>query len=56
MISCRTPECWRGSAEPGKCDALEWHPLNRLPDGMVDYPAAALREIGDGRPFAQFGF
>ncbi|MGW5687161.1 2'-5' RNA ligase family protein [Nonomuraea sp. NPDC003754] len=52
-------ERWHGepyNAEPGKCDALEWHPLDRLPDGMVAYPAAALAAIGDGRPFAQFGF
>ncbi|MEU7894042.1 2'-5' RNA ligase family protein [Nonomuraea sp. NPDC049152] len=52
-------ERWDGepyNAEPGKCDALEWHPLDRLPDGTVDYPGAAIRAIGEGHPFAQFGF
>ncbi|MFE3448907.1 2'-5' RNA ligase family protein [Nonomuraea sp. NPDC059194] len=52
-------ERWDGepyNAEPDKCDALEWHPLDRLPADTVDYPEAALMAIGEGRPFAQFGF
>lgn len=50
---------WAGepyNAEPGKCEALEWFPLDRLPADMVAYPAAAVRAIVDGTSFALFDF
>ncbi|GAA3469627.1 NUDIX domain-containing protein [Nonomuraea roseola] len=52
-------ERWTGepyNAEPGKCAALDWHPLDALPDGLVPYPEAALLAILRGEPFAQFDF
>ncbi|MBE1559367.1 2'-5' RNA ligase family protein [Nonomuraea africana] len=52
-------ERWSGepyNAEPGKCAALEWHPLDDLPAELVPYPEAALRAILRGEPYAQFGF
>ncbi|MEU8248127.1 NUDIX domain-containing protein [Nonomuraea sp. NPDC048916] len=50
---------WKGepfNAEPDKCAALEWHPLDRLPADMVPYPAAAVHAIRRGEPFGTFGF
>ncbi|GLW05957.1 hypothetical protein Misp01_10870 [Microtetraspora sp. NBRC 13810] len=44
------------NAEPGKCDALDWHPVTGLPGDIVVYPAAAVRAILDGEPFDVFGF
>ncbi|MEU4328690.1 2'-5' RNA ligase family protein [Nonomuraea dietziae] len=52
-------ERWTGepyNAEPGKCAALDWHPLDALPDDLVPYPEAALLAILRGEPFAQFDF
>lgn len=52
-------ERWNGepyNAEPDKCDALEWFPLDRLPADMVPYPAAAVRAGLDGAPLGLFGF
>lgn len=52
-------ERWTGepyNAEPGKCDGLAWYPMDGLPADMVDYPAAALRAIAEGRGFALHGW
>ncbi|WP_433236558.1 NUDIX hydrolase [Streptosporangium sp. CA-135522] len=40
------------NAEPDKCSEIAWYPQEALPEDIVDYPAAALRAVMDGRPFA----
>ncbi|MGW3488648.1 methyltransferase domain-containing protein [Streptomyces sp. NPDC001054] len=39
------------NAEPHKCDALEWFPLDALPDGLVAYCAAGLDAYRAGDRF-----
>ncbi|GLX02526.1 NUDIX domain-containing protein [Microtetraspora sp. NBRC 16547] len=40
------------NAEPDKCSEIAWWPLDALPPDMIDYPAAAVRAIAAGEPFA----
>ncbi|MGV9778134.1 NUDIX hydrolase [Streptosporangium sp. NPDC003464] len=46
---------WSGepyNAGPDRCSEIAWHPLEAIPEDTVDYPAAALRAVAAGRPFA----
>nr|WP_068928478.1 NUDIX domain-containing protein [Planobispora rosea] len=50
---------WDGepyNAEPGKCSEIAWCPLDALPPDTIDYPAAAVRAITAGQPFALHGW
>lgn len=42
--------------EPDKCHALDWFPLDQLPDAIIDYPAAGIRAYRDGIPFSALGW
>jgi len=50
---------WAGAirnAEPEKCDALVWCPLDDLPENVVPYVRRALDNYGQGRPFDSYGW
>jgi 8-oxo-dGTP diphosphatase len=50
---------WVGAirnAEPEKCDALSWFPLDDLPENMVPYVRRALDNYRQGRPFDSYGW
>lgn len=43
---------WSGTPairEPEKCDGLDWFPVDRLPEPIIDYHEQALAEIRAGR-------
>lgn len=42
--------------EPDKCSAIQWFPLNELPEHIIDYPAAGIRAYLDGAPFSTRGW
>ncbi|HWV23132.1 MAG TPA: NUDIX domain-containing protein [Thermomicrobiales bacterium] len=49
---------WSGEIainEPDKCDALEWFPVNSLPENTVPYVAAGIRYWREGASFSTFG-
>jgi 8-oxo-dGTP diphosphatase len=42
---------WAGepvNLEPEKCSAIDWFPLNDLPERIIDYPAAGIRAYRTG--------
>jgi 8-oxo-dGTP diphosphatase len=50
---------WTGdptNAEPEKCSAVRWFPLNALPDDVIDYPAAGLAAYMTGNRFGVLGW
>ena len=50
---------WTGephNREPDKCSAVEWFPLNDLPDDVIPYPLAGIRAYLDGVPFSLLGW
>jgi 8-oxo-dGTP diphosphatase len=50
---------WAGAirnAEPEKCDALIWAPLDDLPENMVPYVRRALENYRRGRWFDDYGW
>ncbi|WP_433509089.1 NUDIX hydrolase [Nonomuraea sp. CA-143628] len=50
---------WTGepyNAEPHKCAALAWRPLDRLPDDTIGYPAEAIARVLEEEPFALYGW
>ncbi len=50
---------WAGAihnAEPEKCDALTWFPLDALPDNLIPYVRRALDNCRNGRWFDSFGW
>jgi 8-oxo-dGTP pyrophosphatase MutT (NUDIX family) len=54
-------EClsWNGQfeiKEPHKCEALEYFPLDRLPENMVDYNRSALRWVFEGKFYSEIGW
>jgi len=52
-------EKWGGQVtnmETHKCDLLEWHPINKLPDNVVPYVAHAINNYLQGVKFDEFGF
>ncbi|WP_280667097.1 MULTISPECIES: NUDIX hydrolase [unclassified Kitasatospora] len=54
-----TVRTWAGqirAAEPHKCAGWEWHPIDRLPDPLVDYTRAALVAIRAGVPYSEMGW
>jgi 8-oxo-dGTP pyrophosphatase MutT (NUDIX family) len=47
---------WSGevaNCEPSKCSGLEWHPLVRLPDGLVPEVRDAIAAYRSGRGFVE---
>ena len=42
--------------EPDKCSAVEWFPLDNLPDDVIPYPLAGIRAYLDGVPFGLLGW
>ncbi|MER7846190.1 NUDIX domain-containing protein [Kitasatospora sp. NPDC096077] len=44
------------NAEPHKCDALHWWPLDGLPSSTVPYTVQALAEIGRGNALSTVGW
>ncbi|MGC7096782.1 NUDIX hydrolase [Amycolatopsis lurida] len=42
--------------EPDKCSAVEWFPLDALPDDVIPYPLAGIRAYLDGTPFGLLGW
>jgi 8-oxo-dGTP pyrophosphatase MutT (NUDIX family) len=50
---------WEGeirNCEPGKCDALEWFPLDGLPPNTIPYVRRAIENLRAGRWFESFGW
>jgi ADP-ribose pyrophosphatase YjhB (NUDIX family) len=50
---------WEGEIkimEPDKCDELEWYSLEGLPENMVDYVNAAIRNYEDEISFSIYGW
>lgn len=50
---------WAGepvNTEPHKCAELAWHPMERLPEGMVPYAAAGIRAVREQERFALHGW
>ncbi|WP_428995010.1 NUDIX hydrolase [Kribbella qitaiheensis] len=50
---------WEGeptNAEPHKCGAIGWFPLDQLPAEMVPYPRAGLDNYLSGTPYAELGW
>jgi 8-oxo-dGTP pyrophosphatase MutT (NUDIX family) len=55
-----TARTWTGEPqiiEPAKAAALEWYPLNRLPDPVVPHERVVLEGLGTGlESYTTFGF
>ena len=54
-----TTDVWGGQpqiAEPDKCDDLSWFELNQLPQNIIPYVLAAIRNFQDGSHYAEFGW
>jgi ADP-ribose pyrophosphatase YjhB (NUDIX family) len=55
-----TTRSWRGEpriTEPAKAAALEWFPLDRLPDPVVPHERFVLERLGTGvDSYTTFGF
>lgn len=54
-------EClsWKGKIEirePHKCEALQYFPIDRLPENMVDYNRAALTWVLEGQCYSEIGW
>jgi 8-oxo-dGTP diphosphatase len=54
-------ECWKWTGEienreVEKCEALEFFPLDRLPENMIEYNGVALRAVLDGCFYSEFGW
>lgn len=50
---------WDGdptNLEPDKCSALEWFPLEALPEQMIPYCRTALDQVVADRPFSVYGW
>ena len=50
---------WSGdlvNAEPDKCEALDWIPVDHLPTNMVAYAAVALQLIQNGENLGAYGW
>jgi 8-oxo-dGTP diphosphatase len=50
---------WAGevtNAEPGKCDRLDWFPLDALPDNVIPYVGRAIDNYRRGAWFDSFGW
>src|SRR5260221_9756555 len=50
---------WSGdlaNAEPDKCAALDWIPIDHLPNNMVTYAAVALQLIRNGENVGTYGW
>jgi 8-oxo-dGTP pyrophosphatase MutT (NUDIX family) len=55
-----TARTWTGEPqiiEPAKAAAIEWYPLNRLPDPVVPHERVVLEGLGTGlESYTTFGF
>lgn len=54
-----TPEKWTGepiNAEPDKCSAIEWFPLDQLPENTIDYVRKAIGYYTSGVQFSEYGW
>lgn len=54
-----TARTWRGDpriVEPDKCGALEWFPLDALPEPVVPHERHALGSLGTVTAYLTFGF
>jgi 8-oxo-dGTP diphosphatase len=50
---------WTGTPtnkEPDKCRGLHWFPLDNLPEGIIDYPAAGIDAFRHGTRFSIRGW
>ena len=50
---------WQGeiaNAEPDKCSELTWFPLDRLPENIIGYIAAAIDCFRRGEKYCEFGW
>ncbi|MEU6379254.1 NUDIX domain-containing protein [Streptomyces sp. NPDC046909] len=50
---------WHGepvNREPTKCSAVEWFPLDGLPEATISYPAAGIAAYQAGVPFSVLGW
>lgn len=44
------------NAEPGKCDKIDWHPLDDLPDDVVTYIRTGIDAYRHGQAFSLDGW
>ncbi|MGI8522859.1 MAG: NUDIX domain-containing protein [Nocardioides sp.] len=55
-----TARAWSGTPairEPAKCAAMEWFPLDALPEPLVPYELSVLTRMGVGMPaYTTYGF
>jgi 8-oxo-dGTP pyrophosphatase MutT (NUDIX family) len=53
-------DSWLGepvNKEPAKCAAVQWFPLNELPESsIIEYPLAGIRGFLDGVMFGEMGW
>ena len=52
-------DVWEGTPmnrEPDKCAALEWFPIDSLPEHMIEYCRTALDHIAGNSSFSVFGW
>ncbi|WP_326950918.1 NUDIX domain-containing protein [Amycolatopsis sp. NBC_01307] len=50
---------WSGeprNCEPDKCSAVDWFPLDNLPDEVISYPLAGIQGYLAGQTFAVLGW
>ncbi|MFD3595853.1 NUDIX domain-containing protein [Nocardia sp. NPDC058640] len=50
---------WTGepiNCEPDKCYELQWFPLSRLPDELIEYSALGIAALDSPRPYSEFGW
>lgn len=54
-----TADTWTGDiriGEPDKCDALEWFPLNEIPENTLPYIREAIVHYTNGVTFSESGW
>ncbi|HEX7661216.1 MAG TPA: NUDIX domain-containing protein [Pseudonocardiaceae bacterium] len=54
-----TTSRWNGeptNREPDKCSAVAWHPIDALPNDVIEYPAAGIDGYRHSRTFSVQGW
>lgn len=48
---------WKGeisNPEPDKCDALDWFPINKIPENVIPYIKSAIEHYANGEAYSEF--